>query len=170
MKAIFVSTFVETNFMCTNSPVSLRFFASPRRLKVKRDGKWGNIDSSELVPGDLVMLSSGAAVLADCVVRTKPKILPSESKTDHRRLSGQDNNPSTIVNKNTPENIRPETDSFPTPTAVSCSVLARKWLKSYREHSRGFWCTRSPYWLDSTASAICTSLSTNATVDDMQRV
>ena len=34
----------------------------------KRDGKWTNINAGELVPGDLVMLSSGAAVPADCVV------------------------------------------------------------------------------------------------------
>ena len=34
----------------------------------KRDGKWDNIDATLLVPGDLVMLGSGAAVPADCRV------------------------------------------------------------------------------------------------------
>jgi H+-transporting ATPase len=35
---------------------------------VKRDGKWGTIDASLLVPGDLVLLASGSAVPADCRV------------------------------------------------------------------------------------------------------
>jgi len=35
---------------------------------VKRDGKWRNIAARELVPGDLVLLASGAAVPADCRV------------------------------------------------------------------------------------------------------
>jgi H+-transporting ATPase len=35
---------------------------------VKRDGKWNSIESSLLVPGDLVMLGSGSAVPADCMV------------------------------------------------------------------------------------------------------
>lgn len=34
----------------------------------KRDGKWANIDASLLVPGDLVLLASGSAVPADCLV------------------------------------------------------------------------------------------------------
>lgn len=33
---------------------------------VKRDGRWRAIDASLLVPGDLVLLSTGAAVPADC--------------------------------------------------------------------------------------------------------
>lgn len=35
---------------------------------VKRDGKWQNMDASLLVPGDLVLLGSGSAVPADCIV------------------------------------------------------------------------------------------------------
>ncbi|KAG2499210.1 hypothetical protein HYH03_002791 [Edaphochlamys debaryana] len=34
----------------------------------KRDGKWTNMDASLLVPGDLVLLASGGAVPADCLV------------------------------------------------------------------------------------------------------
>lgn len=36
--------------------------------KVKRDGKYVNLDSSLLVPGDLVLLRTGSAVPADCRV------------------------------------------------------------------------------------------------------
>ncbi len=35
---------------------------------VKRDGRWKTIDASLLVPGDLVLLSTGCAVPADCRV------------------------------------------------------------------------------------------------------
>ena len=35
---------------------------------VQRDGKWQNIDASLLVPGDLVLLASGSAIPADCIV------------------------------------------------------------------------------------------------------
>lgn len=35
---------------------------------VKRDGKWRNIEATYLVPGDLVLLASGAAIPADCRV------------------------------------------------------------------------------------------------------
>ena len=38
------------------------------KATVKRDGKWQNIESKELVPGDLVLLASGSAVPADCIV------------------------------------------------------------------------------------------------------
>lgn len=34
----------------------------------KRDGKWQTLDASLLVPGDLVLLASGSAVPADCLV------------------------------------------------------------------------------------------------------
>ncbi len=34
----------------------------------KRDGGWATLDAALLVPGDLVMLGSGANVPADCVV------------------------------------------------------------------------------------------------------
>ena len=35
----------------------------------KRDGKWSNINAGLLVPGDCVLLASGSAVPADCLVR-----------------------------------------------------------------------------------------------------
>ena len=35
---------------------------------VKRDGKWQTIDASMLVPGDMVLLASGSAIPADCLV------------------------------------------------------------------------------------------------------
>lgn len=35
---------------------------------VKRNGKWSNIDAAEVVPGDLVLLASGSAIPADCLV------------------------------------------------------------------------------------------------------
>eukprot|EP01038_Epipyxis_sp_PR26KG_P012711 gene12711-17047_t len=35
---------------------------------VKRDGQWQNIDAALVVPGDLVLLASGSAIPADCVV------------------------------------------------------------------------------------------------------
>mmetsp|Transcript_19959 Transcript_19959/g.33403 ORF Transcript_19959/g.33403 Transcript_19959/m.33403 type:complete len:906 (+) Transcript_19959:83-2800(+) len=35
---------------------------------VKRDGAWENIDAGGVVPGDLVLLASGSAIPADCIV------------------------------------------------------------------------------------------------------
>lgn len=35
---------------------------------IKRDGKWVNLESAVCVPGDLVLLGSGAAIPADCLV------------------------------------------------------------------------------------------------------
>ena len=35
---------------------------------VKRDGKWANIDATTVVPGDLVLLASGSAIPADCII------------------------------------------------------------------------------------------------------
>ena len=35
---------------------------------VKRDGVWDNIDAGLVVPGDMVLLASGSAVPADCIV------------------------------------------------------------------------------------------------------
>jgi H+-transporting ATPase len=35
---------------------------------VKRDGKWSNIHTRNVVPGDLVLLASGSAIPADCLV------------------------------------------------------------------------------------------------------
>jgi H+-transporting ATPase len=35
---------------------------------VKRDGSWANIDARNVVPGDLVLLGSGSAIPADCIV------------------------------------------------------------------------------------------------------
>jgi len=40
------------------------------KATVKRDGRWQNTDASQIVPGDLVLLASGAAVPADCVVNS----------------------------------------------------------------------------------------------------
>jgi H+-transporting ATPase len=34
----------------------------------KRNGKWGNLDATLIVPGDLVLLAAGSAVPADCYV------------------------------------------------------------------------------------------------------
>lgn len=34
----------------------------------KRNGKWQSLDAALLVPGDLVLLASGSAVPADCLV------------------------------------------------------------------------------------------------------
>ncbi|KAG1661528.1 hypothetical protein FOA52_000038 [Chlamydomonas sp. UWO 241] len=34
----------------------------------KRDGKWASMDAAVLVPGDLILLASGSAVPADCLV------------------------------------------------------------------------------------------------------
>jgi len=36
---------------------------------VKRDGRWQTLDASRVVPGDLVLLASGSAVPADCVLQ-----------------------------------------------------------------------------------------------------
>jgi len=38
------------------------------KATVKRDGKWGDLDARIVVPGDLVLLASGSAIPADCVV------------------------------------------------------------------------------------------------------
>ena len=35
---------------------------------VKRDGSWKNVDAGIVVPGDLVLLASGSAIPADCIV------------------------------------------------------------------------------------------------------
>jgi H+-transporting ATPase len=35
---------------------------------IKRDGKWINVDAAIVVPGDLVLLASGSAIPADCLV------------------------------------------------------------------------------------------------------
>lgn len=40
------------------------------KATAKRDGKWQDIDAGLLVPGDLVLLASGSAVPADCLVCT----------------------------------------------------------------------------------------------------
>ncbi len=41
----------------------------------KRNGKWETMDATMLVPGDLVLLGSGSAVPADCLVRGAPLLL-----------------------------------------------------------------------------------------------
>mmetsp|Transcript_39283 Transcript_39283/g.111218 ORF Transcript_39283/g.111218 Transcript_39283/m.111218 type:complete len:1040 (+) Transcript_39283:189-3308(+) len=38
------------------------------KATVMRDGTWENVDAGILVPGDMVLLASGAAVPADCIV------------------------------------------------------------------------------------------------------
>ena len=38
------------------------------KATVKRDGQWLSMEASSVVPGDLVLLASGAAVPADCIV------------------------------------------------------------------------------------------------------
>lgn len=38
------------------------------KATVKRDGKWQNVDAGIIVPGDLVLLASGSAIPADCIV------------------------------------------------------------------------------------------------------
>lgn len=58
--------FMEEN-KSGNAIASLKASLKPT-AQVKRDGTWIKIDAAELVVGDLVMLSSGAAVPADCVV------------------------------------------------------------------------------------------------------
>ena len=50
---------------------------------VKRDGKWQQIDASYLVPGDLVLLASGSAVPADCVVNE------GQIEVDQSALTGE---------------------------------------------------------------------------------
>ena len=48
----------------------------------KRDGKIATINASELVPGDLVLLGSGGAVPADCMVNH------GEIEVDQAALTG----------------------------------------------------------------------------------
>lgn len=50
-----------------NAVAALKNSLKPQ-ANVKRDGKWINIESALCVPGDLVLLVSGAAVPADCVI------------------------------------------------------------------------------------------------------
>ena len=50
---------------------------------VKRDDQWSTIDASYLVPGDLVLLASGAAVPADC------RILEGQIDVDQAQLTGE---------------------------------------------------------------------------------
>jgi H+-transporting ATPase len=50
-----------------NAVAALKASLKPQ-AHCKRDGKWSVIDSSQLVPGDLVMLGSGSAVPADCII------------------------------------------------------------------------------------------------------
>lgn len=38
------------------------------KATVKRDGKWADLDARLVVPGDLVLLASGSAIPADCIV------------------------------------------------------------------------------------------------------
>jgi magnesium-transporting ATPase (P-type) len=49
----------------------------------KRDGKWGVMDATMIVPGDLVLLASGSAIPADCRVNN------SEIDVDQAALTGE---------------------------------------------------------------------------------
>lgn len=49
----------------------------------KRDGKWQNMDAGLLVPGDLVLLASGSAVPADCIVNE------GQIEVDQAALTGE---------------------------------------------------------------------------------
>jgi H+-transporting ATPase len=53
---------------------------------VRRNGKWGTIDASLLVPGDLVLLACGAAVPADCRVNDSAK---KPIEVDQAQLTGE---------------------------------------------------------------------------------
>ncbi|MFN0250055.1 MAG: cation-translocating P-type ATPase [Kofleriaceae bacterium] len=57
---------------------ALRELASPR-AKVLRDGSWHDIDTRELVPGDLVRLAEGMRVPADGLLRSGTSITVDES-------------------------------------------------------------------------------------------
>ena len=53
---------------------------------VKRNGKWRSIDATQLVPGDLVLLSCGAAIPADCRLNGKG---PKSIEVDQAQLTGE---------------------------------------------------------------------------------
>jgi H+-transporting ATPase len=61
---------------------ALRASLKPEAV-VKRDGSWRSIDASMLVPGDLVLLSTGAAVPADC------RINEGSIEVDQAALTGE---------------------------------------------------------------------------------
>ena len=50
---------------------------------VKRDGRWGDMDASSLVPGDLVLLHAGCSVPADCILNSR------EVQVDESTLTGE---------------------------------------------------------------------------------
>lgn len=52
--------------------------------KVKRDGKWGSIAATDLVPGDIIRLRIGDIVPADCKILDK-----SEMQVDQSALTGE---------------------------------------------------------------------------------
>ncbi|KAG5179697.1 H+-exporting ATPase golden alga [Tribonema minus] len=58
--------FYETN-KAGNAVAALKASLKPQ-AHCKRDGKWVTLESALLVPGDLVLLGSGAAVPADCII------------------------------------------------------------------------------------------------------
>eukprot|EP00611_Tribonema_gayanum_P032765 TRINITY_DN9910_c0_g3_i1.p4 TRINITY_DN9910_c0_g3~~TRINITY_DN9910_c0_g3_i1.p4 ORF type:complete len:109 (+),score=17.85 TRINITY_DN9910_c0_g3_i1:591-917(+) len=66
LSQIHTTGFYETN-KAGNAVAALKASLKPQ-AHCKRDGKWVTLESSLLVPGDLVLLGSGAAVPADCIV------------------------------------------------------------------------------------------------------
>lgn len=65
-----------------NAVAALKASLRPEAI-VKRDGKWLHIDAAYLVPGDLVLLSTGAAVPADC------RINDGHIEIDQSALTGE---------------------------------------------------------------------------------
>jgi H+-transporting ATPase len=51
-----------------HSQIYSRILCYQHSLSELSDGSWRNIDASLLVPGDLVLLASGSAIPADCIV------------------------------------------------------------------------------------------------------
>ncbi|KAG5186014.1 H+-exporting ATPase golden alga [Tribonema minus] len=58
--------FYETN-KAGNAVAALKASLKPQS-HCKRDGQWCTLEASKLVPGDLVLLGSGSAVPADCIL------------------------------------------------------------------------------------------------------
>ena len=74
-------SFVEAS-KAGDAVAALKASLKPRAV-CKRDGKWGNLDATLLVPGDLVALGAGAAVPADC------RINAGRIEVDQAALTGE---------------------------------------------------------------------------------